>query len=273
MVTRPSAPSNARAARVRAPRTGNARAGDPSSAGTREARTAPAPETRPAGIAEARPSLTPERIHATALALVDQDGLDALTMRRLAAELRVDPMSIYHHVPNKRALLQGVFERVLRELPIPRTAGMSWQDVLRAFARRFHALARRHPKVMPALLASPHASPREREIHAAIDLALARAGFGDDDRIRLGQAIYTFASGLAGVAAQGPGGRPLHGGSDRASDSDVRRTPRTEGKPRRVRSDPAADLEFSIELMIAGIESIARRRSHRQARRLPRPAS
>ena len=199
----------------------------------------------------ARVPLTPARIHDAALELADAQGLEALSMRRLATALGVDPMSIYHHVPGKQALLHGVFQRVLQELPIPRAAGLSWQDVLRTLARRFHALARRHPRVVPALFASPFSTPREREIHGAIDAALVRAGFGSEDRIRLAQAIYTFAGGLAGVAAHGPGGRPLFGGSSTSPAS------RAGGDASRARPDPAADLDFSIELMIAGIEAVA----------------
>lgn len=200
---------------------------------------------------DSRVPLTPDRIHAAALALVDEAGVEALSMRKLATALGVDPMSIYHHVPGKQALLHGVFQRVLQELPIPRAAGLSWQDVLRTLARRFAALARRHPRVMPALFASPFSTQREREIHGAIDAALERAGFGSDDRVRLARAIHTFASGLAGVAAHGPGGRPVFEGTG------ARRAPRGGGDAQRARTD--ADLEFSIELMIAGIESLARR--------------
>ena len=202
---------------------------------------------------ESRAPLTPDRIHAAALALVDEAGVESLSMRKLATVLGVDPMSIYHHVPGKQVLLHGVFQRVLQELPIPRATGLSWQDVLRTLARRFAALARRHPRVVPALFASPFSTPREREIHAAIDAALVRAGFGSEERIRLAQTIYTFASGLAGVAAHGPGGRPL------LDDSGTRRGPRAGRDAPRARTDPAADLEFSIELMIAGIEALARR--------------
>ncbi len=79
--------------------------------------------------------------------------------------------------------------------------------------------------MVPALLASPQRTAREREIHAAIDTCLVEAGFGVEDRFRLARAIYTYATGLAGVAAR----------------------------------DPAAELEFSIDLMIAGIETLAQR--------------
>ena len=171
----------------------------------------------------ARTPLSPDRIHEAALALIDAQGVEALSMRRLAAALGVDPMSIYHHVPGKQALLEGVYERVLRELAIPRRSADGWQAVLRELARRFHALARRHPRVVPALLASAQRTPRERQVRAAIDECLVEAGFDVEDRMRLALAIYTYATGLAAVSAR----------------------------------EPLADLEFSIDLMIAGIESLA----------------
>ena len=56
--------------------------------------------------------LTRARIVGVALSLVDEDGIGALSMRRLAGELGVDPMAIYHHVPNKRALLSALISEV-----------------------------------------------------------------------------------------------------------------------------------------------------------------
>lgn len=201
---------------------------------------------RTAARGEARERLTAARIHEVALALADANGLDGLSMRRLAAALRVDPMSIYHHVPDKQALLQGVFQRVLEELPVPRAGGAPWQQVLRRLAKRFYAVARRHPFVMPALLASPWATPREREIQAAIDRVLAQAGFEAQDRLRIGRAIHVFASGLAGVAAHGPGGRPLYSPGAVAS-----------GRSRGAGAATDPDHGFGIDLMIAGIEALA----------------
>lgn len=235
----------------------------------------------------ARVPLSVERICEAALALVDSAGLEALSMRRLAAALAVDPMSIYHHVPNKQALLQGVYQRVLEELPLPAPHGTQWQPPLRELARRFYALARSHPRVLPGLFASRYATPRERDIHAAIDAILQRAGFAPDERLRLSRAIYTYAAGLAGVAASGTGGRPLYatgqardGRADGRDGPDDRDGPDSDAgggaqsrTPRRRRTPPAAspapggagpdadpDLEYSIELMIAGIASLANRR-------------
>ena len=66
-----------------------------------------------------------ERVVETALALVDRDGLDRLSMRRLGAELGVDPMAVYHYIPNKAALLDGLTEAVMNELGIARRASLT----------------------------------------------------------------------------------------------------------------------------------------------------
>ncbi len=220
---------------------------------SRRARCAAA-DAAQSGLSAARQPLSPERIRAAALELVDADGVEALSMRRLAAALGVDPMSIYHHVPNKQALLQAVYERVLEELPVPRATVGGWQHALRDLARRFYRLARRHPQVMPSLIASRYGTQREREIHAAIDRLLESEGFPAVERGRIVGAIYTYATGLAGLAAHGLGSRPLY-------DPRGGRAAARQGAPRSRGAED--DVDFSIGLMIAGIESLARARAVR----------
>jgi len=205
-------------------------------------------------MSAARQPLSPDRIRAAALELVDASGVEALSMRRLASALGVDPMSIYHHVPNKQALLQAVYERVLEELPVPRATQGGWQHALRDLARRFYRLARRHPQVMPSLIASPYGTQREREIHAAIDRLLESEGFPAVERGRIVGAIYTYATGLAGLAAHGLGSRPLY-------DPRAGRAPAQQATQRSRGAEE--DVDFSIGLMIAGIESLARARALR----------
>ena len=66
-----------------------------------------------------RTALSRERIAAAAVALIDGEGLDALSMRRLGAALGVEAMSLYRHFPSKAALLEAVVARLLAELPVP----------------------------------------------------------------------------------------------------------------------------------------------------------
>jgi AcrR family transcriptional regulator len=98
-----------------------------------------------------------ERVVETALALVDRDGLDRLSMRRLGAELGVDPMAVYHYIPNKAALLDGLTEAVMNELGIapPRKPD---EDVTEWFVYSFHSfweVLRTHPNVLPVMATRP----------------------------------------------------------------------------------------------------------------------
>ena len=78
-----------------------------------------------------RQALTAERALAEAMALADTEGLSGLTMRKLASRLGVEAMSLYHHLPNKDALLDGMVDQVYTEveLPLPDEA---WQQIGRA---------------------------------------------------------------------------------------------------------------------------------------------
>lgn len=106
--------------------------------------------------------LTPERVVAAAMTLADAEGLGALTMRRLAAELGVEPMSLYHHVPGKENLLDGLTNAVLAEVDTAVVAAVRPDDDWTAALRRRCLAARtvmvRH-RWAPGLLGSRPAIP------------------------------------------------------------------------------------------------------------------
>jgi TetR/AcrR family transcriptional regulator, tetracycline repressor protein len=104
----------------------------------------------------ARAPLTRERIIAAALELVDEHGLHDLTMRRLGARLGVEAMSLYKHVPNKEAVVEGLRETLLDELAELRRSqhhSDSWQEAVRGVARAFREVCRRHPRALPLFAA------------------------------------------------------------------------------------------------------------------------
>jgi AcrR family transcriptional regulator len=115
---------------------------------------------RAAGEAAANVSdkITREVVLAAALQIIDRDGADALSMRRLAAALDRDPMIIYRHAPNKAALLDGVTETILAQLHVD-PADPDWAAQLRTVARDYRALALAHPHVVPLLVTRPLATP------------------------------------------------------------------------------------------------------------------
>ena len=120
--------------------------------------------TTPTARAEGGPAaagsgkITREAVLATALEIIDRDGADALSMRRLARALDRDPMILYRHAPNKAALLDGVAETVLAQLHVD-SADPDWAGQLRQVARRFRALSLAHPHVVPLIVTRPLATP------------------------------------------------------------------------------------------------------------------
>ncbi len=96
-----------------------------------------------------RPPLSAERIALCAIAMADEEGLEALSMRRLADRLGVEAMSLYHHVPSKAALLEAMADQLGRTLPLP--PAVAWRESLLAAARSWRDLARQHPGVFPLL--------------------------------------------------------------------------------------------------------------------------
>jgi AcrR family transcriptional regulator len=103
--------------------------------------------------------LTRDAIFAAALAIIDRDGYAALSMRRLAGDLGVEAMSLYHHVRDKRALLGGVVELSLRaQAPAPPRPGTPWEDVVVAMVLAFRRTLVAHPNVLPLMAAHPPSS-------------------------------------------------------------------------------------------------------------------
>jgi AcrR family transcriptional regulator len=93
---------------------------------------------------ERRPQLTRERVVAAAVELADRHGIESISMRRLAPELDVEPMSLYTHVRNKDDLLDGMVDAVISEIPI-RTDGADWKMSLRQMALAARGVMLRHP--------------------------------------------------------------------------------------------------------------------------------
>src|SRR5262245_47848044 len=98
----------------------------------------PQPSTQP------RVPLTRERILRAAIQIADEEGLDALTMRRLGHELGVQAMSLYNHVANKDDLYQGIVDLAMNEIEVP-SPDADWKTALRQSAISAHQAFVRHP--------------------------------------------------------------------------------------------------------------------------------
>ncbi|MEU5871134.1 TetR/AcrR family transcriptional regulator C-terminal domain-containing protein [Glycomyces sp. NPDC047369] len=146
-----------------------------------------------------RAGLSRERVLEAALALVERDGLGALTMRRLAGELGIEAMSVYHYVPNKDALLDGLVERVVERAVEARPAGATWQEALREYALAMRRTLLAHPEVVPLLAGRPALTARTMATVEAVLGTLREAGFSPAQGLRMIHAITGLAIGEAAV--------------------------------------------------------------------------
>jgi len=98
-----------------------------------------------------RRPLDREGIERAALALIDEEGLAELSMRRLGKKLGVEAMSLYHHYPSKAHLLDALLDRLISTLPIPE-ATLPWRERILRFCLSYRALAAKHPRFAPFMI-------------------------------------------------------------------------------------------------------------------------
>lgn len=150
-----------------------------------------------------QPLLSRERIVAAALALVDDEGLDAVSTRRLATELGVSGPALYNHFATKDELIDAVVDQVLGEVDIAVLADPAiaaegaWQRPLATWARAYRAALAGHPHVVPALAAGPGRRPNALRMADAVFGALVEAGWPRAQATRVGVLMRYFVTGSA----------------------------------------------------------------------------
>jgi AcrR family transcriptional regulator len=147
-------------------------------------------------------SLTPERIVAAAGALVDRDGAEALSARRLAAELGCEAMSLYHHVPSMRELLDAVVDQALATVPLPPADAVDPRRELRLMTGAYLKLARVNPHRFQVLGARRWRTPAELAYQTRLIELLERAGLAPRSALRASRVLLVYLNG-AGLAVAG----------------------------------------------------------------------
>lgn len=189
-----------------------------------------------------------------AIALVEREGVGAVSMRRLAAELGAGTMSLYNHVPSKGALLDAIGDRAMASIKRYSLPEASWQDQIRQQARILRDIARRHPNTF-LLIATRQLSSDEavRPVELAL-VSLEAAGYQGPTAVRMMRAVLSY---LIGSLLREVATTPELGG--------VALTPfvgvSAELFPRVValadeldRQDHEVEFEFGLELLIDALE-------------------
>ncbi|GAA3197519.1 MULTISPECIES: TetR/AcrR family transcriptional regulator [Streptomyces] len=144
-----------------------------------------------------KPLLSRARIVAAALALIDAEGLTALSTRRLAAELGVSGPSLYNHFPTKDALLDAVADTVIAQVDVTAFADGDWQSGLLGWARSYRAALAAHPHIVPFLAQGPGRRPAGLKMADAAFGGLVDAGWPPAQATRVCAMVRYFVAGSA----------------------------------------------------------------------------
>ena len=141
--------------------------------------------------------LTRERIVDTAAALVDAEGLDAVSVRRLATELGVQGPSHYNHFGTKAEILDAVADAVIARVDVSAFGEYEWDEALRRWAHSYHAELSAHPNIVPVLAHGPGTRPAALAMADAVYGALIKAGWSPARATHIGALMRYLVTGSA----------------------------------------------------------------------------
>jgi TetR/AcrR family tetracycline transcriptional repressor len=208
-------------------------------------------------VVKRRVPLTRERIAKAALAIMDAEGLEAVSMRRVARDVGVEAMSLYNHVEDKDDLLNGVIERVMQAFPFPSDPGDGdWIAYGRQVARAWRTVLRDHPNVIQLFAERKSRGgsvETMRPMEAALS-ALRRAGLSERDAVH---AFHTIGGYIFGYVMMESG--RLFGGNGHEVDFPIvspEELPNIAAcAPFLSSCDHDEQFEFGLDLMLEGIRA------------------
>ena len=140
--------------------------------------------------------LSKERVLHAAVALAARDGIESLTMRRLADELGAGAMSLYHYVPNKEELLDGMVDIVFGEIELPAT-DVDWKTAMRRRAISTREVLNRHRWAVGLMESRATPGPASLRVHNAVLGYLREGGFSIELTIQAYSVLDAYIYGFA----------------------------------------------------------------------------
>ncbi|HEV7372529.1 TetR/AcrR family transcriptional regulator [Arenibaculum sp.] len=207
-----------------------------------------------------RVPLSRARVLEEAIVLLDRDGPDALSMRRLADHLGVSPMALYNHVADKQDLLRGVAREIIGRMAVPRDHP-DWRERVKACFRELRRVCLAHPGVVRLMETAGVAPPSVFEPMEATLEALDGIGMAPQDALRAYFLLTNFTLGQVSYEIRGPFDDldPMRAlGRGRPGDAGF---PHVERASAAGRWDFDAAFEFGLAVVVRGLELMERRSS------------
>lgn len=194
-----------------------------------------------------RGHLTRSRIAETAIQLIEEQGLEKLSMRKLGGRLGVEAMSLYNHVKNKSDLLDAVHEQLLLEFRVPATA--DWAEAIRETSRAFMELLRAHPGCIPLMATRSATAPGSLQALEDCVSLLIKAGFSPADSLMAFQSVFSLLLGHA-IFHYHP-----RDPNSFADASTYEAYPALSQVVHSLQLPPEEELEFALEVVLAGLRA------------------
>lgn len=212
-----------------------------------------------------KPRLSADRVLDGAVALADEIGIDALTIRRLADALDTKPMTIYHHIPNKEAILDGMVDRVFSEIERP-PADLEWKLAIRHRCLSAREALARHPWAAPLMESRTNPGPETLGHHDAVLGSLRQGGLSMEMTAHTYALIDSYVYGFALQEAN----LPATSGGDMAELAGSILEPLPDGAYPHLMEftaehvlkpgyDFRSEFEFGLDLILDGLESVTSR--------------
>jgi len=210
-------------------------------------------------------TLNRDRVLDAAIALADAIGNEKFTIRRLAAALDVKPMTIYYHLENKEAIVDGMVDRVFSEIDRPPT-DLDWKTAMRRRAVSARTVLARHPWAAPLMESRTNPGPETLAHHDAVLGCFRRGAFSVEMAAHAYALVDNFIYGFALQEAS----LPATGGEDMGdlAESIIDPLPQTEYPYLRELVaehilqpgyDFGAEFDFGLDLILDGLEEAAQR--------------
>ena len=210
-----------------------------------------------------RAPLNAERVIDGAVALADEIGMEAFTIRKLADAIDVKPMTIYHHVPNKEAIIDGMVDRVWSEIDLP-PDDLDWRSAMQVRSRSMRTALARHRWASPLMEARTSPGMATLRHHDAVLGCFRRAGFS----LALAGHAYALIDAFLYGFALHEATLPATGGDEMAelagqmaeqipSDVFPHLAEFTAGYVLQPGYDFGNEFEFSLDLILDGLERAA----------------
>ncbi|MEU9018744.1 TetR/AcrR family transcriptional regulator C-terminal domain-containing protein [Actinomadura sp. NPDC048394] len=227
---------------------------------------------RPGRPRRGRPQLSREEIVAAAVALLDAEGLDGFSMRRLGASISAGATSMYFYVANKDELLELVVDEILGEVEVPDAAEAGWREAAAGLARSFRTVLLRHSWVIALFGSHPALGPNAMRVSDRTIALLSAAGLTGAE---IGWASSLLVSQAIGYATSDVAMKRATRGGEKSPDELVEQlrpfVERAAGdhpayadywrRNMPLHLDPDAGFEFGLERILDGLQAWLDRRS------------